>query len=165
MRRMRRRNVGCAARRRMPRSRLIVDGRRAGDGDRGNNGKVFGVVLLSKKLFQTSSRASPFSFQVRWGWTFLFPPFNNRSRNRFVISKKTPSRVPTFAEGSPAQRNTDQLHRGDLAILACLGPVQAVFRMETVVEPVILEDPVVRNPEPTTSSTTRGTHRAERRRK
>ena len=41
----------------------------------GDQGKVFGVVLLSKKLFQTSPGASPFGFQVRWGWTFLFPLF------------------------------------------------------------------------------------------
>ena len=33
------------------------------------------VVLLSKKLFQTSPGASRFSFQVRWGWTFLFALF------------------------------------------------------------------------------------------
>ena len=37
--------------------------------------EIFGVVLLSKNLFQTSPGASRFSFQVRWGWTFFFPLF------------------------------------------------------------------------------------------
>ena len=54
----------------MPRSGLLVDGRRAGDGERGDHGKVFGVALLSKKLFQTSPGASRFGFR-----TFLFPLF------------------------------------------------------------------------------------------
>ena len=73
MRRMRQRNAGCAAKRTMPRSGLLVGGRRAGDGERGDRGKVFGVVLLSKKLFQISSGASQSGFQVHWDWTFLFP--------------------------------------------------------------------------------------------
>ena len=45
-------------------------------------GKYFGVFLLSKKLFQTSSVASQFSFQERWGWTFLFPLFLHSSETR-----------------------------------------------------------------------------------
>ena len=51
MRRMQQRNVGCAAKRTMPRSGLVVGGRRVGDGERGDRGKVFGFVLLSKKFF------------------------------------------------------------------------------------------------------------------
>ena len=61
MRRMRRRNVGCAVKR--TRSGLLIDGRRAGDCESGDYGKVCGVVLLSKKLFQTSPGASRLSFQ------------------------------------------------------------------------------------------------------
>ena len=75
MRGMRRRSVDCAATGRRPRSGFLFDGRPAEDGERGDHGKVFGVAWLSKKLFQTSSRASQFSFQVRWDWTFLFPLF------------------------------------------------------------------------------------------
>ena len=77
----------------MPRSGLLVDGRRAGDGERGDHGKVFGVVLLSKKLLQTSPGASRFSFQVRWGWTFLFPLFTllRYEKNMRVVGLKGPS--------------------------------------------------------------------------
>ena len=46
--------------------------RRVGDGGRGGHCGVFGAVLLSKKLFQTGPWVSQFSFQERWGWTFLF---------------------------------------------------------------------------------------------
>ena len=73
MRRMRQRNAGCAAKGTLPKSGLLVDGLRAGDDERGDRGKVSGVVLLSKKLFQISSGASQSGFQVHWDWTFLFP--------------------------------------------------------------------------------------------
>ena len=66
MRGMRLRNVGCAAKGTMPRPGPLVDGRRAGDVERGDRGKVFGVVLLAVE-------ASQFGFQVHWSWTFLFP--------------------------------------------------------------------------------------------
>ena len=67
--------MACAAKGTMPRSGPLVDGRRAGDGERGDRERVFGVVLLSKKFFQTSPGASQFGFQVHWGLTFLFPLF------------------------------------------------------------------------------------------
>ena len=35
-------------------------------------GGAFGIAALPKKLWRTGPRASQFSFQVRWGWTFLF---------------------------------------------------------------------------------------------
>ena len=78
MRGMRRRNVDC------------VDGRPVGDGERGDHGQAFGVVRLSKKLFQTSSRASQFSFQVRWGWTFPFPLFTQLryEKNMRIVGHK-----------------------------------------------------------------------------
>ena len=75
MRRMRRRNVGCAAKGTMPRSWLQLHGRRAGDGERGDHRRDFGVVLLSKKLCQTSPGASRFSFQVRWAEHSFIPLF------------------------------------------------------------------------------------------
>ena len=48
MRRMRRRNVGCAAEGTMPRSGFFVDGRRAGHGERGDHGKVFGLFCCQR---------------------------------------------------------------------------------------------------------------------
>ena len=74
MRRMRRRNVGCATKGTMSRSGLLVDGRRAGDGERGNRGKVFGVVLLSNKFFQTSP-GKPVQFPGALGLDIPFSSF------------------------------------------------------------------------------------------
>ena len=61
-----------AAKERMPRSVRLDEDRRRGVGERGDYGRVFGVVLQPKKLWRTGPRASQFNFQVRWGWTFLF---------------------------------------------------------------------------------------------
>ena len=47
------------------------ENRRVGDGGRGGHRRVFGVVLLPKKLSQTGPGVSQFSFQERWDWTFL----------------------------------------------------------------------------------------------
>ena len=52
MRRMRRRNVGCAAKRTMSRSGLLVDGRRAGDGERGDMGKYLGLFCCQRNSFK-----------------------------------------------------------------------------------------------------------------
>ena len=38
-------------------------------------GKYLVLFCCQRSSFQTSSRASQFSFQVRWCWTFLFPLF------------------------------------------------------------------------------------------
>ena len=78
----------CAARERRPRSWLLVDGPAKGD-----HGKVFGVVRLSKKLCETSSGASQFSFQVRWNWTLLFPLFTQLryEKNMRIVGLKGPS--------------------------------------------------------------------------
>ena len=81
---------GCGALGRTPRSGLFVDDRRARGGERGGHGRVIAVVLLSKTLFQTSSGASHFSFQVRWVWTFLFPlsaQLRSRKNMRIVVLK------------------------------------------------------------------------------
>ena len=86
MRGMLRRSVVCAARERRPRSVRLGEGRRVGGGEEGDCGRVFEVVRLSKKIFQTSSRASQFSFQVHWVWTFLFPPF---TQLRYVKNMRT----------------------------------------------------------------------------
>ena len=50
----------------------LDEDRRVGVGERGDHGRVLGVVLLPEKLWRTGPRASQFHFQVRWGWTFLF---------------------------------------------------------------------------------------------
>ena len=57
---------------RMPRSVRLDEDRRVGVGERGDHGRVFGVVLLTQKPWRTGPRASQFNFQVHWGWTFLF---------------------------------------------------------------------------------------------
>ena len=57
-----------------------------------SQGKVFGVVLLSKKLIQTSSRASQFGFLVRWDWTFFFLfALPRYEKNRRIVGLKGPS--------------------------------------------------------------------------
>ena len=58
----------------MQRSVRLDEDCRVGDGGRGGHGRVFGVVLLPKKLFQTCPGVSQFRFQERWGWTFPFSP-------------------------------------------------------------------------------------------
>ena len=63
MRGMRLRNVGCAAKGTMPRPGPLVDGRRAGDVERGDRGKVFGVVLLAvEEVLSNQSRGKPVRF-------------------------------------------------------------------------------------------------------
>ena len=71
---MLRRKDAFGARERVPRSRRLDEDRRVGVGERSNRGRVFGVLLLPKKLWRTGPRASQLNFQVRWGWIFLFSP-------------------------------------------------------------------------------------------
>ena len=70
-----------------------VDGRPAGDGERGDRGKVFAVVRLSNKLFPTSSRANQVQFPGALGLDILFPLFTQLryEKNTRIVGLKGPS--------------------------------------------------------------------------
>ena len=66
-----RKSDACGARERTPRSVRLGEGCRVGGVEKGGHGRVCGVVLLPRKLFQAGPESNQFSFQECWGWTFL----------------------------------------------------------------------------------------------